>query len=426
MFTPFYNESIRKLIVAFGSLFNNIRISTTNSQGETDHIKVPLSYGPKEKFLRRIEESSGISDHTKVQITLPRLGFNITDMTYDSTRKRNTIQRRYYHPKGYTYDGGHRAFEYSEVPYNFNISMYGFTRTMTDALQITEQVLPYFTPDFIVTVKFDENAHSKVDIPFVLNNVTIEEEYEGDFQDRRNITTQYDFSAKSYIYGPRKNSKVILFTENTFYSYFGTTTDFENVEVATLIPRGFKFQVTTSETGATNGGPDGRVFFRLNVNNRLRFTQTDVNGVDVATTVKVDTGNFIHATNAARTKYKVFRITGEGTHSVAGTPPQISTYNALDFDIVKNIGDDFTNGETVYIFTNRSGNPEGITGAISRVDVGVSGASTDGGTGYSAGNYITFDNRYVIGGPLGSSADRDFIDRFGNTYAGASYNPPNF
>ena len=172
---------------------------------------------------------------------------------------------------------------------------------MTDALQITEQVLPYFTPDFIVTVKFDENAHSKVDIPFVLNNVTIEEEYEGDFQDRRNITTQYDFSAKSYIYGPRKNSKVILFTENTFYSYFGTTTDLENVSV------------------------------------------------------------------------------------------------------------------------------QGLTGALGRVDVGVSGASTDGGTGYSAGNYITFDNRYSLG-PSGSGPilGPRYIDTFGNTYAGASYNPPNF
>ena len=221
MFTPFYNESIRKLIVAFGSLFNNIRISTTDSEGNEEFIKVPLSYGPKEKFLRRIEEASSISDHTKVQITLPRLGFNITDMTYDSSRKRNSVQRRYYQPRGFTFDGKQRAYEYSEVPYNFNISLYGFTRTMTDALQITEQVLPFFTPDFVVTVKFDDDAHSKVDIPFVLNNVTIEEEYEGDFQDRRNITTQYDFSAKSYVYGPRKNTKIIHFTETTFFSYFG-------------------------------------------------------------------------------------------------------------------------------------------------------------------------------------------------------------
>ena len=424
MFTPFYNESIRKLIVAFGSLFNNIRISTTDSEGNEEFIKVPLSYGPKEKFLRRIEEASSISDHTKVQITLPRLGFNITDMTYDSSRKRNSVQRRYYQPRGFTFDGTQRAFEYSEVPYNFNISLYGFTRTMTDALQITEQVLPFFTPDFVVTVKFDDDAHSKVDIPFVLNNVTIEEEYEGDFQDRRNITTQYDFSAKSYVYGPRKNTKIIHFTETTFFSYFGD--DFDTVNVASVIPRGFEYQVTTSETGVSNGGSDGRAFFRLNVNNRLRFTQTDVSGDDTASTVKVDTGNFIHASNASRSKVKIFRITGEGSHSVGGTPPQISTYNALDFDIVKNIGDDFSDGETVYIFTNRSGGPEGITGAIARIDVGVSGASTDGGTGYSAGNYVTFDNRYVFGGPFGTSADRKFIDTFGNTYAGASFNPPNF
>ena len=299
MFTPFYNESIRKLIVAFGSLFNNIRISTTNSDGETDHIRVPLSYGPKEKFLRRIEEASSISDQTKLQITLPRLGFNITDMTYDSSRKRNTVQRRFYHPQGYTYDGNIRASEYAEVPYNFNISMYGFTRTMTDALQITEQVLPFFTPDFVVTVKFDEDSHSKVDIPFVLNNVSIEEEYEGDFEDRRNITTQYDFSAKSYVFGPRKNSKVILFTENTFFSYFG-----------------------------------GKKLDDVSV--------------------------------------------------------------------------------------------QGLTGALGRVDVGVSGASTDGGTGYSAGNYITFDNRYSLG-PSGSgqTIGTRYIDTFGNTYAGATYNPPN-
>ena len=94
MFRPFYNESIRKLIVAFGSLFNNIRISSTNSSGDEQFIKVPLSYGPKEKFIRRIEEDSSIGSNSKVQMTLPRLGFNITDMTYDGLRKRNTLQKK--------------------------------------------------------------------------------------------------------------------------------------------------------------------------------------------------------------------------------------------------------------------------------------------------------------------------------------------
>ena len=419
MFRPFYNQSVRKLIVAFGSLFNNIRISSTNAAGESETLRVPLSYGPKEKFLRRIEESSSISDQTKVQITLPRMGFNITDMTYDPTRKRNTLHKRYNYPSGST--GGFPTFEYSEVPYNFNVSLYAFTRTMTDALQITEQILPYFTPEFLVTVNFDNDSHPKTDIPFVLNNVTLEEDYEGDMQDRRSITSQFDFTAKSYVFGEKKKTNVILYTETTLFNYMGD--DFDTVNVATVNPRGFKYQVTTNETGVSNGGSDGRVFFRLNVNNRLRFTQTDVNGDDTASTVKVDVGNFIHASNVSRSKVKVFRIKDVGNHSVGGTPPQISTYNALDFDIVKNDGDDFSDGETVYIFTNTSGNPEGITGALLRVDVGVSGASTDGGTGYTAGNFDTYTNTYTLG-PSGASFDKNYIDTFGNTYAGASVNPP--
>jgi len=178
MFRPFYNESIRKLIVAFGSLFNNIRISSTNSSGDEQFIKVPLSYGPKEKFVRRIEEDSSISTGSRVQMTLPRLGFNITDMTYDPTRKRNTLQKRTYIDTGMT--GGNVLYEYSEVPYTFNLSLYGFSRSMTDALQITEQILPYFTPEFTVTVNFDSLRHPSVDIPITLNNVTIEDEYEGE------------------------------------------------------------------------------------------------------------------------------------------------------------------------------------------------------------------------------------------------------
>ncbi len=94
MFRPFYNESIRRIVVAFGSLFNNIQLESTNSSGSTEYVRVPLSYGPKEKFLRRIEEESSILDGTKVQMTLPRLGFDITDISYDSTRKRNTLEKK--------------------------------------------------------------------------------------------------------------------------------------------------------------------------------------------------------------------------------------------------------------------------------------------------------------------------------------------
>jgi|10_taG_2_1085330.scaffolds.fasta_scaffold03524_5 hypothetical protein len=221
MFRPFYNESIRKLVVAFGSLFNDIRLEHTNSGGTKQFIRVPLSYGPKEKFLRRIEESSSISDTTKVMITLPRMGFEITTIAYDPARKRNTMNRRRTNLSGAT--GGAMSYNYAEVPYNFDFSLYGFVRNMNDALQIIEQVLPYFTPEFTVTMNFND-INKKVDIPIILNSVNIEEDYEGEFDIRRNITTQLDFTVKSYVYGPIRKGGVILKTETTFFDF---TTDDE-------------------------------------------------------------------------------------------------------------------------------------------------------------------------------------------------------
>jgi len=214
MFRPFYNESIRKLVVAFGSLFNDIRLEHTDSGSTKQFIRVPLSYGAKEKFIRRIEEQSSISGTTKVMITLPRLGFDITNISYDPMRKRNTLTRRRTNLSGAT--GGAISYNYAEVPYNFDFSLYGFTRTMNDALQITEQILPYFTPEFTVTVNFND-VNKRVDIPIILNNVSLEEEFEGDFETRRNITTQYDFTAKSYVFGPIRKTGVILHTETTFF-----------------------------------------------------------------------------------------------------------------------------------------------------------------------------------------------------------------
>tara|TARA_Y100001963_G_C6771671_1_gene445243 strand:+ start:361 stop:1242 length:882 start_codon:yes stop_codon:yes gene_type:complete len=293
MFRPYYNESVRKLIVAFGSLFNNIRIENTDSGGNTNYIRVPLSYGPKEKFIRRIEESSSISGSTKVQITLPRLGFNITDIVYDPSRKRNTLGKRYYYKTGAT--GGHPSYSYSEVPYNFNISLYSFTRTMTDSLQIMEQILPYFTPEFNVTVKFSD-LNPSVDIPIILTGVNLEEEYEGDFDTRRNLTSQYDFTVKSSVFGEVKQKSTILYTETTFFELVGDN-------------------------------------------------------------------------------YKL----------------------------------------------------SGPTGALSRVDVGVSGPSF-GSAGFTSNNFITYENIYTIGpsgGSTGYTGGRHNIDTYGNTYPGASYNPPN-
>ena len=298
MFTPFYNESIRKLIVAFGSLFNNIQVQNTNSSGNKELIRVPLSYGPKEKFIRRIEEASSISDSTKVQITLPRLGFNITGIAYDGQRKRNTLGKRFNFKDSNNAgtSGGYPSFSFSEVPYNFNISLYSFTRNMTDNLQIMEQILPYFTPEFNVTVNFG-TLNPKVDIPVILTGVNLEEEFEGDYDTRRNLTAQYDFTVKSSVFGQVKQKHTVLYTETTFFDLVGDN-------------------------------------------------------------------------------YKL----------------------------------------------------SGPTGALSRVDVGVSGTSSGINTMATGGNFTTFTNVYVQGSSAGGntgSGSQHFIDAYGNTYPGASYNPPN-
>jgi len=215
MFTQFYNESIRKLVIGFGSLFNDIRVVRKNADGTTkETIRVPLSYGPKEKFIRRIQEQSSISSTTKTQITLPRIGFDITGISYDSTRKTNKLRVTSATPE----DGISSSWNYAEVPYAISFGLYVFTRNQDDNLQIIEQILPYFTPEFIVTFKMND-VNSKVDIPIILNGTSTIEEYEGDFDSRRNITSTLEFTAKTYVYGPIKTSKIILQSEVDIHGF---------------------------------------------------------------------------------------------------------------------------------------------------------------------------------------------------------------
>ena len=190
----YYNESIRKLVLAFGSLFESVYVIRKNTDGSVkEKIRVALSYGSKEKFIWRISQESSLSKNSRVQIVLPKLGFEITTMIYDPSRKLNrTLQR-----SDVVNDVFYKA--YAEVPYIIGFSLYAFTRNMDDMLQIVEQIVPYFAPDYTVTVKMNE-LYPNVDIPFVLNNVNIDEKYEGTFDDRRILITSFDFSSKTYIY----------------------------------------------------------------------------------------------------------------------------------------------------------------------------------------------------------------------------------
>lgn len=197
MFTvgqAYYNYSIRKIVLAFGSLFESLYLIRYETDGtEKEKIRVPLAYGSKEKFMLKLSQESSISKNSRVQTTLPRMGFEITTMIYDPTRKLNRLTER-----ADVVNGVYKKM-YAEVPYVINFGLYAFTRNMDDMLQIVEQIVPYFVPDYTVTMKMND-LHQQVDIPFVLNNVSLDENYEGSFENRRVLISSFDFSAKTYIY----------------------------------------------------------------------------------------------------------------------------------------------------------------------------------------------------------------------------------
>jgi len=197
MFTQFYNGSIRKMVVAFGSIFNQMKISRTQSDG-TKYIEVPVAYAPKEKYKVRLAGDPYFQNPN--QIVLPRMAFEITGFAYDPSRKRNSLQRNVLRNT----DQSGVKYTFAEVPYNIDFGLYVYVRNMDDGLQIIEQILPYFSPEFVVTMNFD-SVNKKVDVPIYLNSVSSEEDYEGDFQTRRSIIFTLNFTMKSYIFGPVKS-----------------------------------------------------------------------------------------------------------------------------------------------------------------------------------------------------------------------------
>ena len=167
----FYHETVRKIIVAFGTLFNDIHVVRKNNSGVvTQSMKVPLAYGPKQKFLTRLDQDAGLD--SKAAITLPRLGFEIQDMTYDPARKLNRVQK-FKKVKSSSDDTNKIDSQYMPVPYNLNIQLYAMAKNSDDALQIVEQVLPYFQPDYTLTIKDMEAMGIARDIPIVLNSINL-------------------------------------------------------------------------------------------------------------------------------------------------------------------------------------------------------------------------------------------------------------
>ena len=205
--TQFYHETMRKIVVSFGTLFNNIQIVRKNSAGTiVQSMKVPLAYGPQQKFLARLNTDPSLA--SKVAVTLPRLGFEMTGITYDPTRKLNRVQK-FRKVKSSTDDSNKLDTQYMPVPYNINFTLYAMAKNSDDALQIVEQILPYFQPDYTLTINDMADMGIKRDVPIILNDVTYEDNYQGDFTERRAIIYTLAFTSKFYLYGPVTSSSVI-------------------------------------------------------------------------------------------------------------------------------------------------------------------------------------------------------------------------
>tara|TARA_S200000501_G_scaffold344411_1_gene356135 strand:- start:858 stop:1646 length:789 start_codon:yes stop_codon:yes gene_type:complete len=226
MFGHFYNEGMRKMTVAFGQVFNNITIKRTGADSTRQSIRVPLAYAPKEKFLVRLDQQPSLDDR-QFAVTLPRMGFEIAGIEYDGSRKLTKVQKF----KKVSSNTGVMNFNYMPVPYNISYNLYCFTATAEGGLQIVEQILPYFQPDYTVTINVIPEMGIKRDVPIILNNINYEDSYSGDFESRRAVIYTLNFTAKTYLYGPASTQKVIKETQSDLHTDLPAATREERIVV---------------------------------------------------------------------------------------------------------------------------------------------------------------------------------------------------
>lgn len=200
----FYHRTIRKVVVAFGTLFNNIQLIryTKDLSQEKERFRVPLSYGSKEKYITRLFSDPNLIK--SVSIVVPRISFELTGISYDPGRKQISTIRNFS-----ANNSTRLNTQFVPIPYNFDFSMSIYVRNTEDGTQILEQILPYFTPDFNVTVDFIPGMDQKYDLPIILNSVNTTTDYEGDFSSTRYITWDLDFTAKGYIWPSLNTGKYI-------------------------------------------------------------------------------------------------------------------------------------------------------------------------------------------------------------------------
>ena len=253
-----YHEIFRKTVVAFGTMFNNIELRRAN-----EVMKVPLAYGPKQKFLARLDQMPDPTNK-RVQITLPRISFEMNGITYDSSRKVSPTQKI------------KNAF--MPVPYNVGFELAIIAKNQEDGLQIIEQILPYFQPHYNLSIKLLTTVNEVKDVPVTLNSVDYEDDYEGEFTQRRAIIWTLQFTAKTYLYGPVTDSKVIKKAITDYYTSTSTT----------AAPRQVRYQATPVALTNVTGAAVTTLTNAMDINDGI-ITVGDVSSLAENTNIQIDT-----------------------------------------------------------------------------------------------------------------------------------------
>ena len=246
--SQFYHQSIRKYVIMFGNMFNDIVVRRLDTTGVSlQSVAVPLAYGPKEKFLVRITQDPNLDQQVAIQ--LPRMGFEMTTLSYDGARRLAGTSRNV----KVVDDKNKLDFTYMPVPYDLNFNLYAYVRNADDGAQIMEQIVPYFGPEWTNQVKLIPEMSLIQDVPTILNTVSIEDTYEGDFENRRALIYTFDFTVKAYFYGPVRRQGIIKRSQIDFGIVAGNTAN--RITVDDIARTGRSSRIVVQPGLLANGSP---------------------------------------------------------------------------------------------------------------------------------------------------------------------------
>ena len=330
-----YNEIIRKTIIAFGTLFNEVYIKHEEQDG-TDYsfIKVPIAYGPIQKFLARLQEKPDL--RKRVGMTLPRMSFEMTSMKYDSSRKVSAMQT---FKAIKTSDKTEQVKVFMPVPYNIGFQLNIMTKLNDDMLQIIEQILPTFQPNFNLTINLISSIGEKKDVPIVLEGIGMEDNYEGDYTERRSLVYTLNFTAKTYLFGPIPNSTDGLIKKVQVDYYTNTDTKNASRQLRyTVTPRAIKDYNNDNITSLTQDIDDKVTVF------------------DVSSAVSLFNNSYImigdeemYIKNISEDTLTVLRGQDKTTSTSHSEGDSINAITVEDNELVE-IGDDFGFSESRFDF----------------------------------------------------------------------------